>query len=57
MLNYNTIMTRQRTISFSDSQYEILQKEWKQYNVNHTPELHFSQYIGLKLQNEEDKLK
>lgn len=50
-------MTKQRTISFSDSQDEILQKKWKQYNANHTPELSFSQFIGLKLQNEEDKLK
>ena len=55
MLNYNTIMTRQRTISFSDSQHKILEEEWKQYNANHTPELNFSQFLCVKLQKAEER--
>ncbi len=43
-------MTRQRTISFSDDQHKILEEEWKQYNMDNTPELNFSQFIGVKLQ-------
>lgn len=50
-------MTRQRTISFSDSQHEILEEEWKKYNANNTPELNFSQFLCVKLQKNENKPK